>query len=147
MAKFSPVVRSARFVYSPYTPEQMYGLGEAFRAAQDEALAAGLNVYDVPAAPLKRRASGKPGYPESKLRKGLKPIRDWFWRGRTRRSIKTLQANENRVVIGATDAEADRIIRFNNRRERQFGMSPRRMQAVMDYVRRLKFVTTKSTAA
>lgn len=147
MGKFQPKITSARFVVSPFSPQQMQELGDVFVASQDARLGAGLNVYDLPAMPLKRRANGKAGYPEGKVRKGLKAIRDWFYTGRTRRSIKVLSANENQVVIGATDAVVDQRIAFNNARERQFGMSPNDREAVTAHVRNMKVITVKTSAA
>jgi hypothetical protein len=41
------------------------------------------------------------------------------------RPLKVKSANENRVVIGFVDPNADRFAHVNNLRERQFGVSPK----------------------
>jgi hypothetical protein len=85
----------------------------------------GLNANDTPARPLKPGRNGKRGYPDYKAARGLKPIRDWFWTGRTMRSLKVRSANENTATIGFIDPNADRIAHANNLRERQFALSPK----------------------
>ena len=78
----------------------------------------GVNVDDNPSKAL------KPGYEKQKTRRGLNPIRDWTWRGRTLHSLSVKSANENHVVIGFSDPQADMIAHVNNLRERAFGVSP-----------------------
>lgn len=90
-----------------------------------ERIAKGMNVNDSPAKPLKPGRNGRRGYPDRKIAHGLAPIRDWSWRGRTMRSLAVKAVSENRVVIGFTDPQADAIAHFNNRREKQFGVSPK----------------------
>jgi len=58
-----------------------------------------LNVNDAPAKALKPGRSGRRGYPDHKAARGLIPIRDWVWTGRTMRSLKVKSANENQAVI------------------------------------------------
>jgi len=58
-------------------------------------------------------------------RGGLQPFRDWFWTGRTMRSLKVKSASENRVEIGFVDPNADRIAHVNNLRENAFGICRR----------------------
>jgi len=76
----------------------------------------------------------KPGYEKQKTRRGLNPIRDWTWRGRTLRSLSVKSANENRVVIGFSDPETDGIAHVNNLRERAFGVSPEDLKALTEIV-------------
>jgi hypothetical protein len=101
-------------------------------------LAKGLDVYDNPAPPLKstvtspnnkfvqiaRRIYQDRGYQGRKIRRGLAAIRNWFFTGRTIRSMKTLEVSVNRSVAGFTDAEANMRAAINNRRWRQFGLAP-----------------------
>ena len=81
---------------------------------------------------------GRRGYPDYKAARGLQPIRDWTWSGHTLRCLKVLTANENLAAIGFLDEAlpgrrqtASQIAAYNNRRERQWGVSPRDRQAVL----------------
>src|ERR1017187_10260651 len=92
----------------------------------------GQNIYDQAAAPLKPGQSGRRGYPDYKSARGLQPIRDWTWSGHTLRCLKVLTANENRGAIGFLGEvlpdrwlTAAQIGAFNDRREAQWGVSPR----------------------
>jgi hypothetical protein len=95
----------------------------------------GLTVDDVPAKELKPGRNGHRGYPDYKSARGLQPFRDWFWTGRTMRSLKVKQVSENRCVIGFIDPNADTIAHMNNRRQKQFGVSPRDREALTAVVR------------
>jgi hypothetical protein len=110
----------------------------------------GLNVRDEAAKPLKPGRNGKRGYPDYKAARGLQPFRDWFWTGRTLRSLKVKQASENRVVIGFIDPNADLIAHVNNVRERAFGISDkdrRTLKAVVLGVLRQARVVRAARAA
>jgi len=110
------------------------GTAPRTRSAVCDSIAArigkGLNVNDAPAKALKPGRNGQRGYPDYKVARGLAPIRDWFWTGRTMRSLKLKSASENRAVIGFVDPNADRIAHVNNLRERQFGISQKDRQAL-----------------
>jgi hypothetical protein len=95
----------------------------------------GLNIRDETAKPLKPGRNGKRGYPDYKASRGLQPFRDWFWTGRTLRSLKVKEVNENRCVIGFIDPNADLIAHVNNLREKAFGISPKDHQAMVAAVR------------
>ncbi len=125
------VIRKARFVYSPFTSEQMAAIATSVMDAVKARTVAGLNVEDNQAKPLKPGRSGHPGYPERKSLAGLPPIRNWVspnkyprTRIKTLRAMKVKSANENRAVIGFVDPAADRIAHLNNRLSKQFGLSP-----------------------
>ena len=132
MPRFQTVIRRARFVYSPYTADEMQGFAQLLADTIRTRIQAGQNIYDQAAAPLKPGKPGRPGYPDYKARRGLQPIRDWTWSGHTLRCLKVLTANENRAVIGFLDevmpgrsVTASQIAFYNNQRERQWGVSPR----------------------
>src|SRR5208283_2314382 len=93
-------------------------------------IAAGLNANDEPAKPLKPGRNGHRGYPDYKTAHGLQPLRDWFWTGRTMRSLKVKSADENRAVIGFADPKADLIAHVNNLREKAFGLSAKDRSAM-----------------
>jgi hypothetical protein len=122
---FQTRITRARFVLGPFTAEQMHSIGSVVLDSITSRIRKGLNIQDAPAKPLKPGRNGKRGYPDYKTARGLQPIRDWFWRGRTMRSMAVKAASENKVTIGFTDPHADMIAHVNNRREKQFGVSPK----------------------
>ncbi len=121
---FQTKITRARFVVGLFSSEQMQTIGQAVTDSVAARIRRGMNVEDAPAKPLKPGRDGKRGYPDRKVAHGLQALRDWMWRGKTMRSLKVQSANENRAVVAFVDPEADRIAHFNNKRERQFGMSP-----------------------
>lgn len=132
MPTFKTRISRARFVHSPFTSEQMAGLGEVVLQSVVGRIKRGENCEDFPAKPLKPGRNGKKGYPEQKTAAGIAPIRNWIspirWpkdRIKTLRALKVKSANENRVVIGFIDPRADRIAHFNNLHDKQFGLSPK----------------------
>jgi hypothetical protein len=131
MARFQTVVRRARFVYSPFTAQEMQGFAQLLADVIKARIVSGQNIYDQAAAPLKLPLSGRRGYPDYKTARGLQPIRDWTWTGHTMRCLKVLTVNPNRAVIGFLDEAfpgrsqtASQIAFWNNQRERQWGVSP-----------------------
>ncbi len=105
---------------------------------------------DESAKPLKPGRNGKRGYPDYKSTRGLQPFCDWFWTGRTMRSLKVKAASENRVTIGFVDPNANRIAHVNNLREKQFGVSPKDRLAlratVLAVLRRARTLRMAKTA-
>jgi hypothetical protein len=138
---FQAVVRKARFVYSPYTSQEMQGFAQVLADAIKKRIQSGQNIYDQSAAPLKPALAGRRGYPDYKSARGLQPIRDWTWTGHTLRCLKVLTVNENRAAIGFLDEtfpgrskSATQIAWFNNQRERQWGVSPRDRSIVVSAI-------------
>jgi hypothetical protein len=86
---FTPKIRKARFVYSPFSPEQMQVIGESVAESIRTRIASAVTADDTPARPLKAP------YAKAKIRRGRLPIRDWTWRGKTLRAMKLKSANEN----------------------------------------------------
>jgi len=121
---FTAKIRRARFVLGPFSSEDMLSIANTLRDSIAGRIGNGLNVNDAPAKALKPGRNGRRGYPDYKRARGLHPIRDWFWTGRTMRSLKVKSASENRAVIGFVDPNADRVAHVNNLREKQFGVSP-----------------------
>lgn len=149
MARFKPVVRrKARFHEPGLTADQMLRVGEALRKSVFDRIRLGQDVNDRAAPPLTQtqRSNSKTvdqqrlywiskgtrkTYAHYKVVKyGGKPIRDWWRTGRTLRSMKVLRAMKNQVVVGFTDAVSNARAFFNNRRWRQFGVSPRDREAL-----------------
>lgn len=118
-----PKITRARFVLGPFSAEQMQTIGSAVLDSIAARIRAGLNVNDSPA---KRLSFDKKGaYGRRKVRKGLQAVRDWTWTGNTMRALAVKSVSENRVVIGFSDPKSDMIAHVNNRREKQFGVSPK----------------------
>ena len=111
---FQTKITRARWVLGPFTSEDMETIGGVLADSIGKRIAAGLNANDEQAKPLKPGRNGRRGYPDYKAARGLQPFRDWFWTGRTMRSLKVKSASENRVVIGFVDPNADRIAHVNN---------------------------------
>ena len=132
---FQAKITRARFVLGPFTSEDMLTIGNVVVESIKGRIHKGLNVNDQPAKPLKPGRNGKRGYPDYKAARGLQPFRDWFWTGRTLRSLKVKSASENRCVIGFVDPNADRIAHVNNIRERAFGVSPKDRQAIVAVIK------------
>lgn len=83
-----------------------------------ERIRRGQNVRDAAAKSLTE------AYSRRKSKRGESPIRDWFWTGRTLGALKVTSANENRFVIGFSNALANTIANAQNRKEKVFGVSP-----------------------
>ena len=124
-------ITRARFTLSPFSAEQMMAIGNVGLSSIKARIGRGENVRDEAAKPLKPGRNGKRGYPDYKIARGKAPIRDWNFRGKTMRSMAVTSASENRVTVGFTNDEADKIAHVNNLREKQFGVSPKD-QAVVE---------------
>jgi hypothetical protein len=138
MARFQTVVRRARFVYSPYTSDEMLGFGQLLADTIRARIQSGQNIYDQAAAPLKPALPGRRGYPDYKVARGLQPIRDWTWSGHTLRCLKVLTVNQNRATLGFLDEAfpgrtqtASEIAFWNNQREHMWGVSPRDREVIV----------------
>jgi hypothetical protein len=143
---FKPRITRARFVVSPFTAEQMVEIGQTCVDSIKSRLERAENVYDQPAAPLKERKPGR-GYKTYKSRRAPPAIRNWRFTGRTLRAMRVLRANENRAVIGFSDPVAVLRAAINNRRERQFGVSPANWKDIIAAVKRLRLVRVERKAA
>lgn len=145
---FHTKITRARWVLGPFASEDMLEIAMGVRDSIAQRIHAGLNANDLPAKPLKPGRNGRRGYPDYKIARGLQPFRDWFWSGRTMRSLKVKSVNENRATIGFIDPNADLIAHVNNLRERAFGISPKDRQALNAAVaaalrKHIKVATTK----
>lgn len=124
------IIRSrARFEIKPLSAQQMIAIAQPVRDDIEQRILRGETVYDAAAPPL------KPGYARAKSRKAPPALRNWRWTGRTLRSMKVLSAQENKAVIGFTDSVANFRAYLNNRRSRQFGVSPRNQKTLIEKYR------------
>ena len=143
---YKPKISKARFVVSPFTPQQMVEIGQVCADSIKARLERAENVYDQPAKPLSEGRRGT-GYKRYKSRKAPPAIRNWNLTGRTLRGMRVLRANENRAVIGFSDPVAAMRAAINNRRERQFGVSPANWKDIIAAVKRIRFVRVERKAA
>jgi hypothetical protein len=115
---FETTIKRARFDVSGYEPIRMAEIADKLGQSIIGRIVAGQDVHDAPAPALKE------GYAKWKARKHPPAIRNWQFTGRTLRSFKTLTATDNRAILGFTDRESNMRAAINNRRARQFGVSP-----------------------
>lgn len=112
--------QSVRFVYHGYSPYQMETIGTGFLTrGMLPRIRQGLTVTDGPAPKL------APKYEKQKVTKGKQPIRDWVLTGRLMRSTRVISRQGNQCTLGATDNTINARLYYNNRRARQFGVSPK----------------------
>lgn len=123
--------QKARFVYSPFSQEQMLNIGNALAESVKARIHAGLNDQDQSAKPLHISPHSELPYPQWKAAHGLQSLRDWFRSGRTLKALKVLRVSENGGRIGFADPKADKVADINNKMDRTFGESPLDHQAVM----------------
>jgi hypothetical protein len=65
------------------------------------------------------------GYAKGKAKRHPPAIRNLEYTGRTLRSLKVLRARQNEAVMGPTDSVTNLRVAINNRRARQWGISPK----------------------
>lgn len=128
--KFQTVLKKARFVVDGFQPPAMKQIGQDTRDSIESRIGRGLNANDQAGRALSSR------YALYKQRKGLKPLRDWFKTGRTRRSMKVLSAGTNTARIGFTDTITGLRAAVNNRIERAFAVSPNDRAVLIESVKR-----------
>lgn len=109
----------ARFVVGPFSADTMSTLGGVLKGSIYGRIARGQTVNDAPAKPLSSK------YAKTKTSKGRAGIRDWMFQLQTLNHMNVLRANENRAVIGFDHPLAALHARWQNLRERQFGVSPK----------------------
>jgi hypothetical protein len=122
-------ITKARFVFSPFTSEEMVAIGNVAVDSIKARILRGQTVNDTAARPLsakylKRKTQYGGRHP------GRAPLRDWYFRGATLRAMAVTSASENSVRVGFTTEQADQIAHRNNLREKQFGASPKDLAAV-----------------
>lgn len=137
MARFETKIKRKRFEVTAFPPERMIAIGQRVIESEQRRIQAALTVDDTAARPLKEK------YKLRKQRKGGKGIRDLTLTGMTLRSRKVISAENRRAVIGFTNAQAIIRARANNKRERQFGMSPMNRRDLIETVSAIDLITVK----
>lgn len=117
----------------------MQAIAEPVRISIMNRIKLARDVWDNPAPPLKQLTKGvndnfgvqirtRPvkfqGYIGRKIARGRNPIRDWTYSRLTLDSMHVLQVGPRYAVIGFSHPLANLRAAINNRRWRQFGVSP-----------------------
>ena len=126
-----PKITRARIVLSPFTSEQMLTIGTALADSVRKRIKSGVNAAGNQSKAL------NPRYAKTKQRKGLQPLRDWFYTGRTLASLAVLSTNENAGKVGFTNTKADRIAHTLNATDKAFGISDSDRAALNEALSRL----------
>jgi hypothetical protein len=129
-AIFTTKIVHRQITLSPFSAQQMSDIGSVvLNSSIIPRIRRAETVADAPAPPLVAR------YAKRKIARGRAPIRDWYWRGLTLGSLKVKSASEDRVTIGPVNGQAQTILAAQNRRARQWGVSPKDYEALNAAVR------------
>jgi hypothetical protein len=141
--RIQTVKRRARFVSTGYSADEMLRVARLLRDDIEARILRAENVSDSPAPPLSDGKRGR-GYRSFKARRAPPAIRNWRFTGRTLRAMIAFDAVRNRAKIGFQGALANKLASINNRRHRQFGVSPRNRQVISAAFRRIRFVQVQA---
>jgi hypothetical protein len=125
---FTAKITHSRLTWSPFSSESMLKIGEVTLDSILDRLFHAVNAHDAPAKPLTDR------YVKRKMLKNRAPVRDWEFRGATKRSLKVKSANEDHATLGPVTREADLILSAR-RKDDMWGISPRDEQALRAVIR------------
>ena len=146
---YQTVVKRARFSATEFPAATMQKIAEPLRLSIYQRIKAARDVWDNPAPPLKQVV--KPindshgiqirlkdpkyqGYIGRKIARGRNPIRDWTYSKLTMDSLHVLQVGPRYAVIGFSHPLENFRAAINNRRWRQFGVSPKDRAVLMAQV-------------
>ncbi|MGD0497534.1 MAG: hypothetical protein ABSC23_03760 [Bryobacteraceae bacterium] len=116
---------SARFVYRPFSAEQMTKIGNrVIVEVVKPRIARAVNVNDAPAKALSTKGKRYQRYFYIKKAKGRPPVRDLDLTGNTLRAMRVVSARASRVRIGFDNPRASRIAAMNQSRDPAFWFSP-----------------------
>lgn len=135
--KYQPKITRARFVVSPYTPQQMVQIGQSLIGFNFARWDRGIDATDSAAKPLAAKYARRKSYTGRR-----RAVRDLNLTGRLRDSIRVLNASENKVTIGPVDgtySESTKygvltnsdVLSLNQRRSRMWAVSPNDRAAVL----------------
>jgi len=151
------IINPRRFVVTEFTPQRMIVIGNFAIGTIFDRLSQALTVNDTPAPELKKayrkdgQEHGSRSYPLRKVKRwGRKPIRDLWRTGRMRSAIQVTRAGYNYCILGFADPKMAWRMHWNQRRSRQWGLSPKDMDLLGRFVfgafNKQKIVRTRSAA-
>jgi hypothetical protein len=137
---FTVRITHKRLTLSPFTSEQMTMIGESLLSSVKTRLSLGLNTQDTAAPPLSTK------YANRKMRMNRTPIRNLSWSGALMKSLRVKSASETGVTIGPINPLASLKLTVNNRRAKQWGISPKDQEKINKFAfiflqQRIKVVT------
>ncbi len=143
--KFTPkIARRARFDLSPWSPTDFFKIATQVSTSITERIGKALDVNDAPAPPLKTER-----YKRAKERRGIDPVRNWKWSshgGALLKDIRVTSASSIRAVISANSPQNIIKLRANQKRHRQFGMSPNNRRVFLEAARAVPFVRVRTSS-
>lgn len=128
MRKFQPVIKRARVGTPGFSADTMLRFAGELNSSIAGRLDRAQDIYDGSALAL------TPKYAKSKMKRLGSAVRDLRWTGRTRRGMRPLSASQNKAIIGFSDPVAMNRVQLNNRRVRQYGVSPVNRQHLYNVV-------------
>lgn len=137
------IARRARFRVGGYAPDQMLRIAKLTRDDIEQRILRAEDYNDSPAPALKNGSKGR-GYAFYKAKKAPPAIRNWRFTGQTLRAMQALDVVRNRAKIGFVGFRANKLALFNNRRHKQFAVSPRNRQVLIAAVRRVRYVRAQA---
>lgn len=110
--------RKVRFKAVGYTSDQWAQMGRhVITNGMIPRIKAGRNANDRPARPL------VPKYAQKKAKRGLPPVRNMSFTGKTLQAMAVTASSGNGLTIGFTTPRASTIASVNNRKDLQFALS------------------------
>lgn len=136
------IINPRRFVVSEWDPQRMIRIGTFLKGTIFARIDRVETVNDTPAPPLKKayrkdgQEHGSRSYPLRKVKVWkAKPVRDLLRTGDMRRAIHVQRAGYNYVEVGfGGNTWMERRMSYNQRRSRQWGVSPRDMKLLSAYI-------------
>lgn len=136
-SNYQPKITRARFVVSPYTPQQMVGIGQSLIGFNFARWDRGVDANDAATKPLAAKYARRKAYTGRR-----RAVRDLNLTGRLRDSIRVLNASENKVTIGPVDGTYSssakygvltnsEVLTLNQRQWRMWAVSPNDRAAVL----------------
>jgi hypothetical protein len=113
-----------RFSFESISLRQESEIGAAVLDSVKARIQAARDVNDHEAKPLKPGRPGFKGYPDQKIERGLKGVRDWTNTGLTMASMQ-VEVSANEIAIDFSDPIAAERAHMNNQLDEQFGLSDR----------------------
>ena len=142
--KFETKITRARYTVSGLRAGDMQELGKDLLLDIKKRINIPQDVHDRAALPLKANTN----YARYKARRFGRAVRDLMNTGYLQRGMHVLRVDQNQAVLGFADPAAEQRMVYNQRRNRQWGVSPANIAYIVGRVRqRLTVQAVKVTIA